>query len=145
MSVPTTDDLTNNHCRLLLHGHSLRGAVADYIIEFRQPETSLDDIVAKTFDLFHELCKNYSSTPFKARLIAECEFLRLNAESEVISRETYHFSSYSAEWVNVHTSMYFYEQHMQKIASRMDQFNRNGSSLQLNRIKHIHIAVTAIC
>ena len=145
MVIPTSFNATNPHkCHLFLNKYSLRGVVADYIIEFQGLETILDTIVEKTYDLFQMLCEQYSGTQIKARLIAECEFLRLNSETGQVSDvETYHFASYSADWVDKTSCMYFYEQHMQKIASRMDEFNKNGSSLKLNRIKHIHIAITA--
>ena len=150
-SLPTSFDITNSRqCRLFLNRYSLCGVVADYIIEFPLPETCLEDIIDKTYDLFHMLCEKYSDTRIKARLIAECEFLREktvrdeNGEQKVYNIiETYHFASYSAEWVEQISCMDFYERHMQKIASRMDDFNRKGSSLKLNRIKHIHIAITA--
>ena len=151
LSLPTSFNITNSRdCRLYLNRHSLCGVVADYIIEFPQLETCLDDIVDKTYDLFYMLCEKYSDTRIKARLIAECEFLR---EKTVVEEngsqkvydiiETYHFASYSAEWVEKMSCMDFYERHMQKIATRMDEFNKKGSSLKLNRIKHIHIAITA--
>ena len=152
-SLPTSFDITNSReCRLYLNRYSLCGVVADYIIEFPQSETSLDDIVDKTYDLFYMLCEKYSDMRIKARLIAECEFLRektvdndKNGSQKVCDIiETYHFASYSAEWVEKMTCMDFYERHMQKIANRMDEFNRKGSSLKLNRIKHIHIAITAV-
>ena len=78
----------------------------------------------------------------KARLIAQVNFLRLNETHEEIGSEDYHFASYHAEEVNDVNS--FYRKHMSKIASRLDVFHQNGSRLVLNRIKHIHIAVTVL-
>ena len=137
--------ISNDHkCQLRFHKSSLRGVVTDYVIEFKDSKTSLDVIVEKTFDLFNTLCEYYSEAQIKARLIAECEFLRhkLTNETEINETETYHFASYSADWVNKYTAFNFYESHMQKIASRMDEFNKNGSSLKLLGIKHIHVSVT---
>ena len=79
---------------------------------------------------------------YKARLIVECEYIRLNEAHEIIERVTHHFTSYQAE--TVFDAREFYTRHMQKIASRMDDFNLNGSNLLLHAIKHIHIAITCL-
>lgn len=133
-------EITNHVAQLAFHRQSLKGAVMDYIIHFDNEEVDIETIEKKTFDLFEKLCEIYKTKSMKGRLIAQVEYIRINSLNESIAKEEYHFASYSAEYIFDPIS--FYSRHMQKIASRMDSFHENGSSLLLNRIKHIHIALS---
>ena len=133
-------DIKNEHGYLSFHKQSLRGTVVDYIIYFNEREMEIEHIIEKTKDLFLRLHENYKDHAYKARLIARCKYNRLNDEHEVVDTLAYHFGSYSTEWVE--DPLEFYTRHMQKIASRMDTFHTNGSSLLLQGIEHIHIAIT---
>lgn len=141
MEFPTSFSASNEDCQLNLHKYSLRGVFADYIIHFQNTETDLDLVVNKTFELFQLLCEHYSDKFTKSRLIAECEFERLDG-LKVIATETYHFASYSSERLNKYNCSEFYQRHMKKIAARLTDFNNYGSSLRLLCIKHIHISVS---
>ena len=133
-------EFTNDYGKLCFHKQSLRGAVLDYVIHFNHQVNDLDIVVGETFQLFEQL--HQTLNVYKARLIAECEYIRLNDDHEIIDRVTHHFASYQAE--TVFDAEDFYTRHMQKIASRMDTFNQNGSNLLLHAIKHIHIAITCL-
>ena len=83
-------------CKLELNRHSAKGVVVDYQIILPPNETSMDDVIAKTEDLFTAICIHYMENRWKARLVALCEYERINNEGEVIGRETYHHGSYYA-------------------------------------------------
>ena len=135
-----TCESANACARLCFHRQSLRGSVIDLIIHFNQDETAIDSIVDKTFDLFQHVDQELETCTYKARLIAECEYQRLNEVQDVIETVSYHFGSYSSERVT--NAQSFYTRHLEKIASRMDTFHRRGSNLVFQRIKHIHIALS---
>ena len=91
-------------------------------------------------DLFSKLISSFVDTEVKVRLIAEVNYSRLNDKMEIVENYNFHFPSYQSEKVvDVHD---FYERHMFKIVSRMDDFHRNGSRLMLNKITHIHVALS---
>ena len=138
--MPAGCDIANDCAHLCFHKQSLKGAVIDLIIHFHQDETEIESVVDKTFDLFDHVDRELKSCIYKARLIAECEYQRLNAVQEVIETTSYHFASYSSERVT--NAQSFYTRHLEKIASRMDTFHKQGSNLIFQRIKHIHIALS---
>ena len=111
---------TNNHqCSLLLHKYSARGIVADYRIVFpsnpNQPSsTDISSLIDISIDLFTALCLLYESHRFKVRLIAQCEYERLNNEGEVVVMESYHHASYPSELGSATTAETLYYRHMQK-------------------------------
>lgn len=129
-------------CKLELNRHSAKGTVVDYQIVLPPNETNIDDVIRKTEDLFTAICMFYFANRWKARLIALCEYERLNNEGEVIGRETYHHASYYSEWCSLMLAEEFYRRHMTRIGSRIESFLRNGSSLRFTAFKHIHVAVT---
>ena len=67
---------SNDHCQLCFHRQSLKGAVLDYVIHFNHTTTDL--MVEETFELFEKLHNTLDF--YKARLIAECEYIRINEE-----------------------------------------------------------------
>ena len=134
---------TNQHqCRLELNRYSVNGVVVDYQIVLADDLTDIHEVIGKTEDLFEAICLFYVDYQWKARLIAQCEYARLNNEGEVIGIETYHHASYHTEWCSLFGAEEFYTRHMMKIGSRIETFLRSGSSLRFVRFKHIHIAVT---
>ena len=142
MTMPTQ---SNNHqCRVELNRYSANGVVVDYQIVLAEDVTDVHEVVSKTEDLFEAICLFYVGHQWKARLIAQCEYARLNNEGEVTGKETYHHASYHTEWCSILGAAEFYARHMMKIASRIEAFLRNGSSLRFERFKHIHIAVTVV-
>ena len=129
-------NLCNDFCKLTFHRQSLRGTIRDYIITFNDKETDLEIVITKTADVFKQLIETVQDFNIKARIIAEVEFSTLN-DNEVV---TYHFASYQTELVIDPDE--FYTRHFSKIISRLDQFNNRGSNLLLNKIKHIHLALS---
>ena len=129
-------------CKLELNRYSVRGVVADYQIILPSNVTTIEEVFRKTADLFHVICLHYNSKRWKARLVALCEYERLNNEGEVIGCETYHHASYSPEWCSLVQAEEFYRRHLLRISSRIESFLRNGSSLRFVGYKHIHVAVS---
>lgn len=132
---------SNDVCSLRFHKQSLRGSVQDYIIDFHETEYDIEMVVGTTMDLFIQLMKHFENRLIKARLIAEISYIRTN-DSDESTIENFHFTSYAQEYVDDPED--FYERHMQKIVSRMDTFHLNGSNLLINKINHIHIAITKV-
>ena len=120
--------------------HRVKGEVVDYVIMLPRNETSMDDVVYKTEDLFTAICTHYIDNRWKARLVALCEYERINNEGEVIGRETYHHGSFHSEWCSLMHAHEFYRRHLRRIVSRIESFLRNGSSLRFVGYKHIHVA-----
>ena len=139
--MDTCTELSNEFCTLRFHKQSLRGAVQDYIIYFKDSQFDLEICLTRTLDVFTELIDHFKDDIIKARLIANVNYIRFNDDSDEES-VNYHFGSYSQEFV--HDATEFYERHMQKIISRMDSFHMNGSSLLLKKINHIHIAISKL-
>ena len=142
MASSVCEPIVNHFGSLGLHRRSTRGVIQDYIITFNEEESDIEGVIDKTYDLFENLMHHFKDSWVKARLIAQVKYLRLNERHEEIGQEDYHFASCRAEEVD--DAKEFYVRHITKIASRMDSFHQNGSRLVLNRIKHIHIAIT-IC
>ena len=129
-------------CKLELNRYSVRGTVADYQIILPPNETDIESVITKTEDLFEVICLYYIDQRWKVRLVALCDYERLNNEGEVSGRESYHHASYQSEWCSISQAVGIYRRHMNKIASRIETFLRNGSSLRFSSFKHIHVAVT---
>ena len=152
MSLPhpsTFSSRTNEHqCRLDLHKYSAQGIVADYRIVLPAREsglhlmTDINNVIVSSIDLFEALCILYRDHCFKVRLVALCEYERLNNGGEVVDVETYHHASYQSELCSVLTAEDLYARHMQKIGSRIESFLHHGSSLRFIGVKHIHIAIS---
>lgn len=140
MASNVREPITNQYANLCFYGQSTRGVIQDYIVNFEEDESDIDGVIDKTYDLFKKLMEYFKDKCVKARLIAQVNYHRMNEQHEVIAQEDYHFASYQAEEVN--DSNIFYKRHMTKIACRIDGFHQNGSRLIMNRIKHIHIALT---
>ena len=133
---------SNDCASLKFHKQSLKGTFEDYVISFNEEHTSIPEVLYITKDLFEQLIDHFSYYPLKARLIAKVCFTHVNSDSNETEERFYHFSSYQSE--NVYDPEEFYERHMLKIASRLDAFNQNGSSLLIKNIQHIHICITHI-
>ena len=54
----------------------------------------------------------------------------------------YYHPSYQSE--TIYEADTFYNEHMLKIAERMDRFNRDGSSLIINTIEEIHLHFSTV-
>ena len=140
---PTVPPQGNRHnCQLEVNRFTVNGMGVDYQIILMEPTHEISDVIAKTEDLFEVICLFYLENRWKARIIAECEYERMNDEGEVIGRETYHHASYQSEWCSLWQAEEFYKRHFEKIGARMEVFLRNGSSLRFSKFKHIHIAVS---
>ena len=130
----------NDICDLNFHKQSLKGRVQDYVISFYENQTDFLTILDKTLDLFLKLYENFSNKRVFVRLIAKLNFYHMNDASGVREERSYHFTSYSSEPVD--EPYKFFNRHMQKIISRLDLFNANGSNLLIKNIDHIHIQIS---
>ena len=133
--------ICNNRGKLTFHRQSVRGLVQDFIITFNDNETSFEDVIEDTYELFNKLMEKFKDKNVKVRLIAKIEFASIRDNKE-IEFHHYHFTSYQAEYVDNRKE--FFIRHMLKIASRLNDFNRNGSNLVMKRICDCHIAVTVL-
>ena len=131
----------NARGKLTFHRQSLRGRVQDYIITFNDNETSIEEVIEDAYDLFNKLMEKFKDKVIKVRLIAKIEFASIRDNKE-IDFHHYHFTSYQAEYV--HNRREFFKRHMLKIASRLSEFNKNGSNLVMKRISDCHIAVSIL-
>ena len=131
---------SNEHADLCFYKSSLKGVVQDYVISFHEEEKVIEPIIGKTLMLVKQLFEKYKEHTIRARLIAKVNYHHLNDKQEVDDTRSYHFPSYQVEIVNDVED--FFTRHLMKIVSRMDSFNANGSNLLIDRIEHIHIALT---
>lgn len=129
---------SNNFGDLTFYKSSLKGTVQDFVVSFNDNFTDIESIIDETFELVKHLFDKFID--FKARLIAKVNYFHLNEYQKIISERSYHFPSYQSE--NVINAQDFFTRHMAKIASRMDAFHTNGSNLIIDKIEHIHIAIT---
>ena len=130
----------NDSACLTFYKESLKGIVRDFVISFHEEQTDIEEVVRITSDLFEKLINSFEGTTFCARLVAKVKFIHVNAlTGETEEERFYHFPSYCYEYVD--DTQDFYHRHMQKIASRLDLFNKNGSNLLIKNIEHIHICL----
>ena len=130
----------NDCASLRFYNQSIRGKVQDFVISFEEYQKDLELVMRLTFDLFDQLIKSFKGKTITARLVAKVNFHHLSKEGNETDERAYHFSSYSSEKIdNVQD---FFKRHMEKIASRLDSFNSNGSNLLIKNIEHLHILLT---
>ncbi len=132
-----TDNFSNEFGKLCFYKSSLKGKVQDYVISFNEHQTQFELILGDTLNLVQMLFEKFKDKIIKARLIAKVRFL-----NKVGDIYYHHFPSYQAEIV--YDVNDFFIRHMEKIASRLDNFNEKGSNLLIDSIDHIHIALTFI-
>ena len=132
----------NDCASLKFHKQSFKGVVVDYIISFKEEQTSIQDTLLITRDLFRQLIESFNDKNVSARLIAKVNFIHVNAETNEMEERPYHFTSYKSE--RVFDIDDFFTHHMMKIASRLDSFNRNGSSLLIKNIEHLHVCISKV-
>ena len=129
----------NDGACLAFHKESFKGIVRDFVISFHEEQADIEEVARITLDLFEKLINSFENTIFCARLVAKVKFIHVNTLTGETDERFYHFPSYCYEYV--HNAQDFYHRHMQKIASRLDSFNRNGSNLLIKNIEHIHICL----
>ena len=102
----------------------------DYVIRFKDPHTSIEDVISISNTVFLMLMedKKYEY----GRLVARVSYAR--GEDDIV---TYYHPSYAMELIHDN----FFKEHMLKIGERMAHFNRHGSNLVIKRIDEIHIHV----
>lgn len=130
-------EIVTDSCKLSLHRHSIKGMIRDYIVKFFDQETNIESVIQKSSDIFKKLMDFFKDKRVKGRIIAKVEFVKLMDEDV---SETYHFGSYGAEWIN-DTDMFF-QRHMCKIASRLEDFNERGSNWIIKEIRDIYVQLT---
>lgn len=132
-------DIMENDCGTLsYYGKSFKGTITDYAISFKDSEMDFGSVTGRTSDLFLQLMDKYKDCIVKARLVAKVNFTHLINEDE----RSYHFSSHQAEVVI--DPLDFFERHMLRITSRMEEFNAHGSNVVMKNISHIHIQLSCI-
>lgn len=124
------------------HKTSHKGNVEDFVINFNETQSNIEDIVWETVDLIQQLIASFNGKRVKARLVAKINFTHVNPVNENETNRFYHFPSYQAEEIKDVDE--FIVKHMTKIASRMDAFNHEGSNLVIKNIDHIHIQLTVL-
>ena len=72
---------------------SVRGYVRDYVISFKDNETSIEEVIDDSYDLFDKLMETFKDKMVKVRLIAKIEFATIKDGKEIDVRH-YHFTSY---------------------------------------------------
>ena len=128
--------------KLCFHAQSLHGRVQDYIITFHDFVGDIGLVCGRSLDLFRRLIEHFQDFTIKARLIAQVRFIRFDEGLEPAEKVDYHFTSYSQE--EVVEAKEFFHRHMNKIVSRLDEFNIHGSRLVIDYIPRLHIALTLI-
>ena len=130
----------NANAKLKHSKDSLRGAVIDYIISFGHNGFDVQKIIGTASDLFEELMEWFwaKEKRVKVALVAQVRYIRCTTEEEVVY---YHMSAPSEEVLD---PIKFFEKHMLKIAERIDNLNRHGSSLLIKHIEAIHVQVSEI-
>ena len=131
---------TNKHFTLSLHKECFGGIAQDFIIRFKKRETSIEEILLISSDIVRQLIDRYlqRGKTIKGRLVARVCYHSLASGNSV---EYYH-PSYQSELIA--DAKEFYTRHMMKIADRMDNFNREGSSLLINNIVEVHLHVSTL-
>ena len=129
----------NDSACLELYKEAFKNKVQDFIISFNEEQTSIENVLQVTSNLFRQLINSYDNSRIYARLVAKVKFIHFNSLNEETEERVYHFPSYTYEYV--FDTEEFYERHMQKIASRLETFNRNGSNLLIKNIEHLHICL----
>lgn len=131
----------SNDCASLdFYKQSLKRKVQDFMISFNEEQTDIQQVLIRTKDLFVQLIDTFQSKVIHARLVAKVRFIHVNSMTNEMEERFYHFPSYKTECVL--NADEFYHQHMEKIAQRLDSFNKNGSNLLIKNIDHIHILLT---
>ena len=121
---------------IAFHRQSCRSKVRDYALTFREGCNNLCDRIEESYVLFSQLIQTFNQA-YKARLIAQVEFLKVNGKSI-----TFYFPSYPMEEVT--DPHEFFTRHLIKITSDIDNFCHNGSNLILNAIVKVYITVSFI-
>ena len=134
MKETMEETISNEIGNLCFYQSSIKGRVQDFIISFNQPEIEIEKIVTNTLDLVKRLFEKFKDKIIKARLVANVRFI--NSKDEIYN---HHFPSYQME--TVWDVEEFFENHMLKIASRLDNFNAKCSNLLIDSVEHIHIAL----
>lgn len=140
--MDNTIQFKNDFCSLKFHKQSLRGAVRDYIVSFAKDECDIELVITRTAKIFEQLMETLKDYKVSGRIVAEIEFVKVNLLNESIEVVSFHFASHKTE--TIYDVEEFYENHMRKIVSRLDQFNHQGSNLLLRRIKHIHLQLNVL-
>lgn len=134
--------ICNSFAWLAHHKTSLKGAVQDYMISFNSEQTDIQHVLWETVELIQKLVSSFNGKRIVGRLIAKINFVHFNPETNREELRSYHFPSYKAQEIKYVED--FFVDHMNKIGSRLDAFNMNGSNLVIKNIEHIHIQLSIL-
>ena len=131
----------NDCANLSFYKSSLKGVGQDYCISFEKDEIDINFILSQTAELFDQLISHFKDKRnIYARLVAKVNLYHINETKDIIEETSYHFPSYSTEKVvNIGE---FFERHMLKIGSRLEDFHVRGSNYLIKNIEHIHILLS---
>ena len=132
----------NEYGNISFHRKSKKGIVQDYVIRFNGVTANLQQIVDETTELVEELIDSFKSGRIVGRWIAKVNFEHFNFERNETSDRSYYFPSYHAE--DIRNVKDFFQRHMMKIASRLEDFNENGSNLVVKNIEYIFIQLSVV-
>jgi len=129
----------NDNACLKLYKESVKARIQDFIISFNGIQSTIENVIRETSDLFEQLIKSYDVYSIRARLTAKVCFIHFNSFTDEIEERFYHFHSFGYEYV--FDTQDFYRRHMERIAERLENFHVNGSNLMIKNIVHIHICL----
>ena len=75
--------ICNDRCKLEFYKESARGHVRDYIISFNDNETSIEEVIEDSYDLFKKLMETFKNKLVKVRLFAKIEFATIKDGKEM--------------------------------------------------------------
>ena len=75
--------ICNDRCKLEFYKESVRGHVRDYIISFNDNETTIEEVIEDSYDLFKKLMETFKNKLVKVRLIAKIEFAAIRDGKEM--------------------------------------------------------------
>ena len=130
----------NEDITMSLHKECFGGAAQDFVIRFKKPQTSINDIIEISSAVIKKLIHTYLQRGkfVKGRLVARVLYVSMTNDNII----PYYHPSYESERINNVED--FYTHHMLKIAQRMDNFNQNGSNLIINNIEEIHLHLSTV-
>ena len=133
---------TNDFANLSLHRKSIRGTTQDYVIKFKSIKHDFLKIAVETSELIEQLLLSFGDSQVKGRLIAKVNFEHFNLVKETTDERSYYFPSYGSE--NIVEIRDFFDRHLMKIASRLDSFTVDGSSLIIKNIDCIFVQLSVV-
>ena len=128
----------NTHAVIYHWKNSLKGAVVDFAISFKHEEHDVRKVIRVAKELVKHLLTKFceDGKRVKGTLVAKVRYMSIKTLDEVV----YHHTSAPSEEITDPEE--FFERHMLRIGSRLDNFNRHGSCLLLQSIEAVHLQLS---